>query len=110
MAGDFKRSKEYRELKKSLEYNLVSRGLTEPVYMDMLKSYLGCVADEEQADQEVADKGLNIWDEKRGSWQINPAVSARNNARRDKMKIFRALGFESEAMRSSSAGDDDDEL
>lgn len=110
MPKDFKRTKRYRDLKSTMTENLQARGLTEPVYMDMLESYLGCVADEAEADALIAEQGLNIWDEKRGSWQINPAASARNNARRDKMKFFRALGFEAEALRPSSVGDDDDEL
>lgn len=110
MASDFRRTKKFRDLKAAMIDNLRARGLTEPVYMDMLETYLGCVIDEYEADREVSEKGLSIWDEKRCSWQINPAVSARNNARRDKMKLFRALGFEAEAQRPTSGGDDDDEL
>lgn len=110
MAKDFKRSREYRELKQSLEDNLAARGLVEPVYKDMVRRYLSCREAEFNADQEISEKGLNIWDEKRCSWQINPAQSVKNNAVRDALAIYRALGFENEAKFAKSAGGDDDEL
>lgn len=108
--ADFKRTKEYRELKKSLEDNLDARGLVEPIYADMVRRYLSYREMEYLADQEISEKGLNIWDEKRGSWQANPSITTKVNASRQAAAIYRALGFEDEAKKAKTSGDDDDEL
>lgn len=108
--ADFKRTKEYRELKKSLEDNLDARGLVEPIYADMVRRYLSYREMEYLAEQEISEKGLNIWDEKRGSWQANPSITTKVNASRQAAAIYRALGFEDEAKKAKTSGDDDDEL
>jgi phage terminase small subunit len=108
--ADFKRTKEYRELKQALLDHLAVKGLTNPVYGDMVRRYLSFREMEHQADADIAEKGLNIWDEKRQSWQINPCVSAKMNASRQAAAIYRALGFEDAAKNALPAGDDDDEL
>ena len=108
--ADFKRTKEYRELKQALLDHLAEKGLTNPVYGDMVRRYLSFREMEHQADANIAEKGLNIWDEKRQSWQINPCVSAKMNASRQAAAIYRALGFEDAAKNALPAGDDDDEL
>lgn len=108
--ADFKRTKEYRDLKKSLEDNLVARGLVEPIYVDMVRRYMSFREMEYLADLDIAENGLNILDERRGSMMANPCVATKLNASRQAAAIYRALGFEDEAKRSKSAGDDDDEL
>lgn len=108
--ADFKRTKEYRELKKAIEDDLQARGLTSPVYKDMAKRYLSFIEMEHEADEEIKEKGLNIWDPKRQSWQSNPAISAKINASRQAAAIYRALGFEDEAKKDRVTDGDDDEL
>lgn len=108
--ADFKRTKEYRDLKKSLEDNLVARGLIEPIYADMVRRYMSFREMEWLADQDIAKNGLNILDERRGSMMANPCVATKLNASRQAAAIYRALGFEDEVKRSKSSGDDDDEL
>lgn len=108
--ADFKRTKEYRDLKKSLEDNLVARGLVEPIYADMVRRYMSFREMEWLADQDIAKNGLNILDKRRGSMMANPCVATKLNASRQAAAIYRALGFEDEAKRSKSSGDDDDEL
>ena len=108
--ADFKRTKEYRDLKKSLEDNLAARGLIEPIYADMVRRYMSFREMEWLADQDISKNGLNILDERRGSLMANPCVATKLNASRQAAAIYRALGFEDEAKRSKSAGDDDDEL
>ena len=111
MAKDYTRTKEYRDLKKSLEDNLDARGLVEPIYKDMARRYLSCRETEYYAEREIREKGVNIWDPKRGSWQANPAISARDNAARGALTAYKALGFETEAKAAKSMdGGDDDEL
>jgi len=108
--ADFKRTKAYRDLKKSLEDNLAARGLIEPIYADMVCRYMSFREMEWLADQDIAKNGLNILDERRGSMMANPCVATKLNASRQATAIYRALGFEDEAKRSKAAGDDDDEL
>ena len=108
--ADFKRTKEYRELKKSLEDNLEARGLVEPIYADMVRRYLSFREMEFLADQDISENGLNILDERRGSMMANPCVATKLNASRQAAAIYRALGFEDEAKRARTVGDDDDEL
>ncbi len=108
--ADFKRTKEYRALKQSLESSLSERGLKGPVYDDMIRRYLSFREMEYLADQDIAENGLNIMDERRGSLMANPCVATKLNASRQAAAIYRALGFEDLAKRSQPAGDDDDEL
>ena len=108
--ADFKRTKEYRELKKAIDDDLQARGLSSPVYKDMAKRYLSFIEMEHKADGEIEEKGLNIWDPKRQSWQPNPAISAKINASRQAAAIYRALGYEDEAKKARVTDGDDDEL
>lgn len=109
--GEFKRTKEYKTLKKSMKDNLEARGLVEPIYLDMVNRYMSFREMEYLADLDIAEKGLNVLDEKRGTMMANPSVATKLNASRQAAQIYRALGFEDEAKKSRSAGDyDDDEL
>lgn len=108
--GNFKRTKEYRELKAALLDNLVARGLVEPIYQDMVRRYLSYREMEYLADLDIEQKGLSIWDDRRKSWQANPSVTTKVNAGRQAAAIYRALGFEDEAKKAQSVGDGDDVL
>lgn len=108
--SNFKRTKEYRELKKALEDNLEARGLVEPIYQDMVRRYLSYREMEHLADLDIEEKGMNIWDDRRKSWQANPSIATKVNAGRQAAAIYRALGFEDEAKKAQSSGADDDEL
>ena len=108
--SNFKRTKEYRHLKDTLQANLESRGLVEPIYQDMVRRYLSYREIEYLADKDIEEKGLNIWDDRRKSWQQNPSISAKVNAGRQAAAIYRALGFEDEAKKAQGGGADDDEL
>lgn len=108
---DFKRTKLYRELKSSMEDNLESRGLVEPIYKDMVSRYMSFREMEYLADLDIQERGLNVMDERRGTMMANPSVATKLNASRQSAQIYRALGFEDEAKKSSSPGEgDDDEL
>lgn len=106
----FRQTREYRELKRSLEENLAARGLVEPIYADMVRRYLSFREMEHDAERAIEEQGLSIWDERRGSWQQNPSVSAKINASRQAAAIYRALGFEDEAKKAKSGEFDDDAL
>ena len=108
---DFKRTKQYRELKKSMEDNLEARGLIEPIYLDMVQRYMSFREMEYLADLDIQEKGLNVKDEKRGTMMANPSVATKLNASRQAAQIYRALGFEEEAKKNRTPEDgDDDEL
>ena len=108
---DFKRTKQYRDLKKSMEDNLSARGLIEPIYLDMVNRYMSFREMEYLADLDIQEKGLNVLDERRGTMMANPSVATKLNASRQAAQIYRALGFEDEAKKNrTSGGDDDDEL
>lgn len=108
----FNQTSAYKELKADLEKTLVSRGLTNSVYKDMVRRYLSFRELEHLADLDIRKNGLNIWDDKRKSWQPNPCIATKVNASRQAAAIYRALGFEDEAKkaRTGGAGDDDDAL
>lgn len=108
--ADYKRTKEYRALKKAIFDNLEARGLTSPVYKNMADRYLSYCEMEYKSDKEIQEKGMNIWDERRGSWQANPCIATKINASRQAAAIYRALGFEDEAKKAKVTEDDDDEL
>lgn len=106
----FRQTKEYRQLKQSLMDNLAARGLVEPIYQDMVRRYLSFREMEYDAEQNIRENGLNIWDDRRNSWQQNPCVTAQINASRQAAAIYRSLGFEEAAKRADSGGADDDAL
>lgn len=108
--ADYRRTKEYRDLKKAIFDSLAARGLTSPVYENMANRYLSYCEMEHNADLEIQEKGLNIWDTRRGSWQANPSISTKLNASRQAAAIYRALGFEDEAKKAKMTEGDDDEL
>lgn len=107
---DFKRTKAYKDLKKSLADNLASRGLVEPIYQDMVDRYMSFREMEYLADQDIREKGLNVLDERRGTMMANPSVATKLNASRQAAQIYRALGFEDEAKKSRTPDGEDDEL
>lgn len=108
--AEYKRTKAYRDLRKSLEDNLAARGLIEPIYQDAVERYLNYREMEYNADQNIAENGLNIIDERRGSLMANPCIATKFNAGRQASAIFRDLGFAEAARKPQPRGDDDDEL
>ena len=108
---DFKRTKQYRELKDFMEGDLATRGLAKPIYLDMVNRYMSFREMEYLADLDIQEKGLNVLDERRGTMMANPSVATKLNASRQAAQIYRALGFEDKTkMNRASGGDEDDEL
>ena len=108
--ADFSRTKLYKTLKRSMEDNLQSRGLIEPIYQDMVDRYMSFREMEYLADLDIREKGLNVLDERRGTMMANPSVATKLNASRQAAQIYRALGFEDEAKKARTLDGDDDEL
>lgn len=107
---NFKRTNLYRKLRDTMKTNLEARGLVEPIYLDMVQRYLSFREMEYMADNDIEENGLNIMDERRGTLMANPCVATKLNASRQATAIYRALGFEDEAKKARSSGDDDDDL
>ena len=113
-AKNIRATKAYRELKASLEDSLQARGLIEPVYTEMLSSYLDFWCEYQQLTEDINERGVKVMDEKRGMLVENRSLTIRHQTRNNMLKIFADLGFRDiSAPRSGvrpSAPLDDDEL
>lgn len=106
----FRQTKEFRELKRFLKEDLETRGLVGPIYDDQVRSYLRWVELERDAQADITERGFNMWDEKRQSWQQNPSVSTMRQARQMALSIYKSLGYEDEAKKAKAGAGEDDEL
>lgn len=108
-AKDWKKTKQYRELKSSMLDNLEARGLLEKAYTDKVEEYLDfwCRRQELQAD--VAERGLTVEDD-RGRITENRSVSLEVQVARQMLAVWTALGFKDAAAKSDTPGGGDDEL
>lgn len=61
-----RRSKPYKELKESLENNLVARGLVEDVFLDKLQEYMDLWWRRQQLEADIEARGVSVMDERRG--------------------------------------------
>lgn len=100
-------SAEFQALEKFLRDDLAARGLVGEIYEDQVKSYLDFLELEREARQMIRLEGLNIWDERRGSWQQNPAFATMHNSRKMALAIYKSLGYEDEAKKAKAGADED---
>ncbi len=107
-----KRSKtaEYRRLKKSLEDNLISRGLVEDVFRDKLGEYMALWRKFQTLDEDIETRGVTVLDERRGMMVENRSVSLAVQVSRQMLAIYDALGFKEQAKSAVPLGGEDDEL
>lgn len=87
------KSRAYRELKSGLEANLEARGLVEPMYSDMLKHYLDLWLQFQSLQADITERGVTVWDAKRGMMVENRSVSLEIQVSRQMLNIYTALGF-----------------
>ena len=106
---NFKATKEYKELKRSLLDDLESRGLVEPIYKDKAQEYLDFWVMSQELGQDIKDRGYTVMDEKRGMLVENRSVSLRVQVSRQMQQIFTALGFK-DLTAMAKCSEDDDEL
>lgn len=107
--ANWKQTKAYRQLKQSLLDNLDARGLVEETYRDKVEEYMDFWVQRQKLEADIAARGINIPDEKRGMLVENRSVSLAVQVSRQMLAIFKALGLQEDAC-TPSQGEDDDAL
>nr|DAT37860.1 MAG TPA: terminase small subunit [Caudoviricetes sp.] len=108
-AKDWRKTKQYRELKKSMLDNLEARGLLEKAYTDKVDEYLDFWVRRQELQTDVAERGLSVMDD-RGRITENRSVSLEIQVARQMLAVWTALGFKDAAAKSDVPGGMDDEL
>lgn len=105
---DYRKSARYRRLKKSLVQSCQARGLCEEAYMDKVEEYMDFWVRRQQLRDDVDERGIVVYDPKRGADVENRNVSAEVSVSRNMMAIYAALGFRDEAAKAAPRDEDDD--
>lgn len=110
-SADVRRTKAYKELRQSMLDNLEARGLVESIYTEQVDQYMEFWVQARQLRDDVAERGITVYDEKRGMEVENRSVSLLVQVSRQMQNIYTALGFKDvSASAKVIADDDDDEL
>ena len=109
-AKNWKQTKAYRELRRSLLANLEARGLVEQAYTDKVEEYLDFWVQRQKLEEDISLRGISVLDEKRGMLVENRSVSLCVQVSRQMLAIFTALGLKDDACAASHQGEDEDEL
>lgn len=122
MAKDYRRTKQYRDLKTSMEESLKERGLLNPeeekptdkVFQDLLNRYLDLWCEYQELSADIAERGVVVMDEKRGMLVENRSLTIRHQTSNKMLDIYTALGFRDisapRAGVKTGGADQDDEL
>ena len=108
-AKDWKKTKQYRELKSSMLDSLEARGLMEKAYTDKVEEYMDFWCRRQELREDVAERGLTVVDD-RGRITENRSVSLEVQVSRQMLAVWTALGFKDAAAKSDTPGGGDDEL
>lgn len=103
---DWRKSKQFRELRASLLEDLERRGLRSIAYTDKVDEYMELWARRKALCDDVASRGLSVTDE-RGRVSENRSVSLEIQVSRQMLTLFSSLGFKPDAAERT---EDDDEL
>lgn len=101
MAKDYRRTKQYRDLKTSLEESLKERGLLNPeeekptdkVFQDLLNRYMDLWCEYQELSADIAERGVVVMDGKRGMLVENRSLTIRHQTSNKMLDIYAALGF-----------------
>lgn len=102
------RTKEYLELKAGLEDNLAARGLVEPIYADMLRRYLDLWVEYKKLTEDIKERGVVVWDNKRGMHVENRSLAIRHQTANKMLDIYTALGFKEISTGKREIGGNDE--
>ena len=97
-------------LRKALLYNLEARGLFEPIYADMVEDYVQLWIQRERLQADIEARGVTIWDGKREMEVANCSISEKIRTSRQMTTIYKAMGFQEQALKAQAPADEDDEL
>lgn len=103
---DYKRTKEYRELRESLLGSLRERGLDAALYTDKVNEYMDFWARRQELREDIRTRGFTVKDE-RGRESENRSLSLEVQVSRQMLAIFTTLGFREEAIKGGGGGDDE---
>lgn len=106
----WKKTRTYRDLRKSLLDNLEARGLVEEAYTDKVEEYMDFWVQRQKLEADIARRGVTVLDEKRGMPVENRSVSLAVQVSRQMLAIFAALGLKEDACAASPREEDDDAL
>ena len=122
VAKDYRRTKQYRDLKTSMEESLKERGLLNPkeekptdkVFQDLLNRYLDLWCEYQELSADIAERGVVVMDAKRGMLVENRSLTIRHQTSNKMLDIYAALGFRDisapRAGLKTGGADQDDEL
>lgn len=105
---DVRRSKPYRELRRSLLENLKRRGLDCRLYQDKVDEYMDFWKLHKELQRDIEERGMVVFDD-RGRVSENRSISLDIQVSRQMLALFTSMGFKPEEIRSE-AGEDNDDL
>lgn len=102
-------AKKYGSLKKSLLSDLAERGLDEPIYIDMVSSYIELLEIRDRLTEDIAVRGVVVISDKKGETD-NPSIQRRIQVQAQLNQIYSSLGFRDKAVKAKSMKGADDAL
>lgn len=99
-----------REIKNAMLEDLKARGLTSPVYLDMVDEYLNLWERRRELAEDVKERGVSVIEGVRGGRTENRSISLGLQVSKQMLSIYTALGFCDRAKAAMPGGGEDDEL
>lgn len=97
-------------LRRNMLDSLQRRGLTDQIYTDMVSDYIELWITRAALEADIRERGVLIYDAKRGLDVENCAVSARVRVSKQMANIYKALGCQELATKNQAPDGEDDEL
>lgn len=89
------------ELEQTILDDLTARGLVQPVYLRKAREYVQYFRILQAFYLDIEERGVMVWDEKRGMTVDNPAVGKSVQVANIMQSIFRDLGFREQAIATA---------
>lgn len=99
-----------KQLKKTMLEDLKARGLTEPIFSDMVDEYLELWERRRLLAEDVKERGVSVIDGARGGRTENRSISLGLQVSKQMLSIYTALGFCDRAKAAMPAAGEEDEL
>lgn len=90
--------------------NLTDRGLTDPIFTDMVEEYMELWDRRRLLAEDVKERGVTVYDNKRGGEAENRSITLGIQVSKQMLALYAALGFKDQAMAATTGGEEDDEL
>lgn len=99
-----------KEIKQAMLEDLQRRGLTEPVYLDMVEEYLTLWELRRKLAKDVEERGVSVLDGARGGRTENRSISLGLQVSKQMLSLYNALGFGDRAKNAIAGAEEEDEL